>query len=102
MAIFKETEISLAVDADDLHSQESDLMRAIQIAELEASLLGGAGVVIVQHDYWSFSVTPTFEVQFGQKEERRQWLALTQPGRGKQQLVERESRNHASKLQTWG
>ncbi|TWD55000.1 hypothetical protein FB478_102343 [Arthrobacter sp. AG367] len=76
MAIFKETEVSLAVDADDPHTQKSELMRAIEIAELEAGLLGGAGVVITQHDYWSFSITPTFEVPFGQKEERRQWLAL--------------------------
>jgi hypothetical protein len=37
--------------------------------------MGGAGILITQHDYWSFTVAPTFMVPFGQKIEKRQWLA---------------------------
>lgn len=73
MAIFKESESSLAVDADDPHTLNIDLCRAMEIAELEAQLMGGAGVLITQHDYWSFTVAPTFEVPFGQRTEQRQW-----------------------------
>jgi hypothetical protein len=75
MTIFKESELSLAVDADDAHTLNSDLCGAIEIAELEAQLMGGAGVSITQHDYWSFTVTPTFDVPFGQRTTQRQWLA---------------------------
>ncbi|WP_285242677.1 hypothetical protein [Pseudarthrobacter sp. fls2-241-R2A-127] len=81
MALFKETDVSLAVDSDEPHTQKRELASAIEIAELEAGLLGGAGVRIIQHDYWSFSVTPTFDVPFGQKEERREWLALAETAR---------------------
>ncbi|MET4622862.1 hypothetical protein ABIE18_004342 [Arthrobacter sp. 2762] len=78
MAIFKESESSLAVDADDPHTLNGELRRAIEIAELEAQLMGGAGVSITQHDYWSFTVTPTFEVPFGQRTEQRRWLTQAQ------------------------
>lgn len=75
MTIFKESESSLAVDADNPDTLSSDLCRAIEIAELEAQLMGGAGVLITQHDYWSFTVVPTFDVPFGQRSEQRRWLS---------------------------
>jgi len=75
MTIFRESESALVVDANDALTLHRELSRAIEIAELEAQLMGGAGVVITQHDYWSFTVAPTFKVPFGQRTEQRQWLA---------------------------
>ncbi len=74
MGIVKESASSLTVNADDQESLNHDLSKAIETAELEAQLMGGAGVLITQHDYWSYTVTPTFEVPFGQRTEQRQWL----------------------------
>jgi hypothetical protein len=75
MTIFKESQSELGVDGDDAVTINSDLCRAIEIAELEAQLMGGAGILITQHDYWSFTVAPTFMVPFGQRIEQQQWLA---------------------------
>ena len=55
--------------------KENQLLKK-RVAELEAQLMGGAGVLITQHDYWSFTVVPTFEVPFGQRSEQRQWLSF--------------------------
>jgi hypothetical protein len=75
MTIFQESESVLGVDRDDAVTIDSDLARAVEIAELKAQLMGGAGVLVTQHDYWSFTVAVTSAVPFGQRIEKRGWLA---------------------------
>lgn len=73
MTIFQESESVLGVDGDDAATLDSDLARAVEIAELKAQLTGDAGVLVTQHDYWSFTIAITSAVPFGQRIERRQW-----------------------------
>ena len=74
VTIFKASELVLCVDGDDAATLEFDVARAVEIAELEAQLFGNAGVVVTQHDYWSFTIAVTSTVPFGQRIERRQWF----------------------------
>jgi hypothetical protein len=75
MAIFHNSKNTFLVDADDAHSLDCDLARAVEIAELEARHAGNAGVLITQHDYWSYTVSVSQEVTSGHKVEQRRWLA---------------------------
>ncbi|WP_146072410.1 hypothetical protein [Arthrobacter sp. Y81] len=75
MTIFQASELVFCVDGNDAATLESDVAKAVEIAGLEAQLSGNAGVVITQHDYWSFTIAVTSAVPFGQRIERREWLA---------------------------
>src|SRR5688572_13071235 len=55
MTLIKKSEMLLEVDGDDPDTLQADLRAAVAIAE-SASLSCGGGVLVTQHDYWSFTV----------------------------------------------
>lgn len=75
MTIFQQSDAALYVDGDDPATIQSDLAAAVQIAEQKARLAGDAGVLVTQHDYWSFTVSVSRHVACGARADKRQWLA---------------------------
>ncbi|WP_458779889.1 hypothetical protein [Arthrobacter sp. D3-16] len=72
MALIQKSEILLEVDGDDAETLQTDLGAAVAIAE-SASLSCGGGVLVTQHDYWSFTVAVSAEVPIGHTVQQRAW-----------------------------
>lgn len=72
MTLIQKSEMLLEVDGDDPETLQADLGAAVAIAEF-ASLSCGGGVLVTQHDYWSFTVAVSPEVPLGRTVQRLAW-----------------------------
>jgi hypothetical protein len=76
VAITHRSEVVLEVDGDDPAAIQKDLNAAVLIAQRIAMCYGRDGVLITQHDYWSFSVTTSPDIPYGEIRQNTQWRDL--------------------------
>lgn len=76
MTITHRSGVVLEVDGDDPDAIQRDLDAAVQIAQETAKCYGHDGVLVTQHDYWSFSITTSPDIPFGEIRQNRQWRVL--------------------------
>lgn len=72
MTLIQKSAMLLEVDGDDPETLRADLGAAVALAE-SASRSCGGGVLVTQHDYWSFTVAVSSDVPRGRTIEARAW-----------------------------
>lgn len=72
MTLIQQSETVLEVDGDDAETLQADLGAAVAIASSSTHGCGG-GVLVTQHDYWSFTVTVSPEIPRGHTVQRLAW-----------------------------
>ncbi|WP_142058331.1 hypothetical protein [Pseudarthrobacter sp. B4EP4b] len=72
MTLIQKSETTLEVDADDAFTLQEDLGAAVAIAS-SACLNRGGGVLVTQHDYWSFTVSVSPNIPNGHTVQRQAW-----------------------------
>jgi hypothetical protein len=72
MTLIQKSAMLLEVDGDDAETLQADLGMAVALAESASRSFGG-GVLVTQHDYWSFTVAVSTDVPHGRTIETRAW-----------------------------
>ncbi|MCW3767348.1 MULTISPECIES: hypothetical protein [Paenarthrobacter] len=74
MTMTQRSETTLEVDGDDAVIIQEELDAAVALAS-SACLSRGGGVIVTQHDYWSFTVSVSPDVPTGNTLRRQAWRA---------------------------
>ena len=72
MTLIQKSESMLEVDADDAATLQEDLGAALAIASTACRSRGG-GVLVTQHDYWSFTVSVSPDLPSGHTVQQQAW-----------------------------
>lgn len=72
MTLIQNSQTLLEVDGDDAETLEADLSVAVALAESATRSCGG-GMLVTQHDYWSFTVAVSADVPHGRTVQRLAW-----------------------------
>ncbi|MFN3924208.1 MAG: hypothetical protein ACK4K6_11245, partial [Pseudarthrobacter sp.] len=74
MTLIQNSETALEVDGDDALTLQTDLSAAVAIASSACRSRGG-GVLVTQHDYWSFTVSVCQDIPAGHTVQQQAWRA---------------------------
>lgn len=72
MTMIQQSETTLEVDGDDALVIQAELDAAVALVSSACRSLGG-GVLVTQHDYWSFTVSVSPDVPNGHTFRRQAW-----------------------------
>ncbi|TLM87079.1 hypothetical protein [Pseudarthrobacter sp. NamE5] len=74
MTMIQQSETMLEVDGDDALVIQTELDAAVALASSACRSRGG-GVLVTQHDYWSFTISVSPDIPAGHTVRRQAWRA---------------------------
>ena len=78
MMIKRRSDVVLEIIANDPETVENDLNAAVEIVREQAMKECRHGILVIQHDYTSYTVAVSRHVPYGQTHERREEPANSQ------------------------